>query len=480
MADASPGQRPNVIFILSDDQGPWAAGCYGNPEIRTPHLDRLAADGVRFDRFFCASPVCSPARASLLTGRIPSQHGIHQWLHHENVGPQAIRLLDSEVAYTDILAAHGYTCGLSGKWHLGDSLTPQHGFGFWYAHQQGGGPYYHAPMIRDGQSYDEPSYVTDVITDEALGFLDRHHREPFYLSVHYTAPHSPWDRGNHPADLVDSYADCPFATCPQEPKHPWAISLTDHCLGNREMLQGYFAAVTALDANVGRILDRVAALGLRESTLIIFAGDNGFSCGHHGFWGKGNGTHPRNMYENSVRVPFIWSGPVGSAAGGAEWGRGPVRPTGGRDTRPEGAPYVPHPDPPAGAVRTDLVSAYDFLPTLLDFLGLPLPKGRNLPGHSFLPLLLGQPGAEREHVVVHDEYGPVRMLRTVQWKYVHRYETGPPELYDLLNDPEERENLAELPSQAPRVRELRGEVEEWFSRYAEPEHDGRREHDVRE
>jgi arylsulfatase A-like enzyme len=120
------------------------------------------------------------------------------------------------------------------------------------------------------------------------------------------------------------------------------------------------------------------------------------------------------------------------------------------------------------------------MPTLLDYLDLPLPGGCNLPGRSFLPLLRGEEAAEREHVVVHDEYGPVRMIRTTEWKYVHRYEVGPPELYDLVNDPDERENLAAEPTQAARVRELRGEMEEWFARHTVPEHDGLREHDVRE
>src|SRR5690606_30546131 len=131
--------RSNIIVILSDDQGPWALGCAGNHEIRTPTLDRLAGEGTRFDRFFCASPVCSPARASLLTGQIPSQHGVHDWLAAGNMpadprGP--IRYLDGKPAYTDVLVANGYSCGLSGKWHLGDSLAPQHGFSHWYAHQR--------------------------------------------------------------------------------------------------------------------------------------------------------------------------------------------------------------------------------------------------------------------------------------------------------------------------------------------------------
>jgi len=435
-----PDDRPNVVFILSDDQGPWAAGCCGNPEIRTPSIDRIAAAGTFYRNFFVATPVCSPSRATFLTGRIPSQHGIHEWISKGNCAPDSIEYIRDEVAYTDALAAHGYTCGISGKWHMGASEKPQHGFTFWYVHQKGGGDYNAAPVVRDGQLIIEEGYITDVITDEALKFLDAHARERFYLSVHYTAPHSPWT--GHPQDIVDSYDDCPFESCPQEERHPWAGGLTDNCLGNREMLKGYFGAVTAMDNNVGRILDRLEALGLRENTLVVFTSDNGFSCGHHGFWGKGNGTNPRNMYENSIKVPFAVSHP------------GHI---------------------PAGRVEEAMVSAYDFLPTLLDYLGLPIPEGQNLPGRSVAPLWRGESMAGNEIIVVYDEYGPVRMIRTKEWKYVHRYPDGPNELYDLINDPDERQNLADAPTQAARVRELRGEMEAWFARYVIPEKDGLKE-----
>jgi len=297
-------------------------------------------------------------------------------------------------------------------------------------------------MVRNGQLVNEPGYITDVITDEALMLIDRYADEgiPFYLSVHYTAPHSPWT--DHPQDIVDSYDDCPFESCPQEPRHPWAIELTDKCLGNREMLKGYFAAVTAMDINVGRILDKLEERGLRENTLVIFMSDNGFSCGHHGFWGKGNGTNPRNMYENSIKVPAIFSHP---------------------GTIPE------------GRVEDALVSAYDFMPTLLEYLGLPVPEHRDLPGRSFLPLLRGEKMEERENVVIFDEYGPVRMVRTKEWKYVYRHAYGPHELYDLVNDPDERRNLADDPGYADKIRELKAMMDEWFARYVNPHRDGLRQ-----
>lgn len=447
--------RPNVVFILTDDQGIWAAGCYGNPEIRTPNIDRLAAAGVRFENFFCTSPVCSPSRATFLTGRIPSQHGVHDWIRDGNVPPDeemlsepmretfpALPYLEGQVSYTDIMAQRGYTCGISGKWHLGDSLHPQHRFEHWFVHQRGGGPYNNAPMVREGRLVNEPGYVTNVITEDALGFLEAHAHtdKPFYLSVHYTAPHSPWI-GEHPQDIVDSYDDCPFKSCPQEAKHPWATSLSDRCLGNREALKGYFAAVTAMDMDVGRILNRIEELGLREDTLVIFTSDNGYSCGHHGFWGKGNGTFPLNMYENSIKVPLIM-GHTGHI--------------------------------PEGKSISALVSGYDFMPTLLEYVGVPLPVRQNLPGQSILHLLSGGPETDRESVVVYDEYGPTRMIRTTDWKYVHRHPYGPHELYDLANDPDERQNLIDEPAQRQRIKKMRQRLADWFAQYVDSAMDGAR------
>ena len=432
--------KKNVVLILTDDHGFWAVGCYGNPEIRTPNLDRLARTGTRFENFFVATPVCSPSRATILTGRLPSQHGIHAHIRGGNFGPDAIRYLEGEVAYTDIMARHGWTCGLSGKWHLGDSQVPQHGFTDWFVHTQGGSPYHDAPMVRHGQLVSEPRYLTEAITGQGLEWLDRYAAGgfPFYLSLHYTAPHHPWIE-EHPQDIVDSYDDCPFDSCPQEPRHPWATGYTDENLGNHEALKGYFASVTAMDQDVGRVLDRLEALGLREGTLVVFLSDNGFSCGQHGFWGKGNGTTPRNMYERSIRVPAIFSHP------------GQVS---------------------EGRVEQAMVSAYDFMPTLLEYLDLPVPKDRNLPGNSFLSALKGEPFQGRGNVVIFDEYGPVRMVRTREWKYVYRHAHGPHELYNLAEDPDERINLSEETSQRERIAGLQKTMDEWFARYVDPRRDG--------
>ncbi|SVC17546.1 uncharacterized protein METZ01_LOCUS270400, partial [marine metagenome] len=196
---------PNIVFILTDDQGAWANGCYGNKEIRTPNIDRLAADGLRFENFFCSTPVCSPSRATFLTGKIASQTGIHDWIREGNIGQHATSYLDDQITYTDVLAEHGWTCGISGKWHLGNSQLPQHGFSHWFVHERGGGPYFNAPMIRDDELIRVPGYITTRITDDAIDFIDTcvDNKAPFYTSIHYTAPHKPWV--GHPAEIVASY-----------------------------------------------------------------------------------------------------------------------------------------------------------------------------------------------------------------------------------------------------------------------------------
>lgn len=448
-------ERPvNVLVILSDDQGPWALGCAGNQEIITPNLDQLAASGTRFSRFFCTSPVCSPARASLLTGMVPSQHGVHDWVRGGNSGPHAIGYLDGITTYSEILSRHGYSCALSGKWHLGDSLRPQAGFEHWFVQEHGSGHlrYYNLPMARDGAVAPAPGYITSVITDDAVETLDclAASGSPWYLSVHYTAPHSPW-LNEHPAEIAALYSDCHFFSCPDEPPHPWLETSgmpSSARFERRENLRGYFAAVTAMDREVGRIFDALDRHGLREQTLVWFLSDNGFNCGHHGIWGKGNGTFPANMFDSSVCVPAIVSRP------------GHV---------------------PAGAVCDELISGYDFAPTLLEYLGIDAGElGGGRPGHSQVHLLGAEPGSNRESVVVFDEYGPVRMIRTRQWKYVHRYPYGPHELYDMEEDPDERVNLAEpKESESRRVvgvlAEMRSELEKWFGEYVVPGLDGARQ-----
>ena len=433
--------RPNVIVVLTDDQGYWAMGCAGNPEVRTPNLDRLAATGTRFENFFCVTPVCSAARAALLTGRIASQNGVHDWI----AGGKDIEFLEGQPGYTDVLARNGYVCGLSGKWHLGDASFPQKGFTFWRPRAGGG---YTEPAFydEDGAVHRPGGYLTDAITDNALDFLDARLGDdrPFYLSVHHIAPHSPWRREHHPAEYFEPYYDhCPLESAPREPKHPDDAGITDFFDSperRREKLSGYYAAITAMDANLGRILGWLRRHGLTGNTVVFFTSDNGMNMGHHGVCGKGNGTLPVNLFDTSVKVPGIISRPG----------------------------HIPE-----GRLCDGLYSHYDFHPTLLDYLGLEDPEAEALPGTSFAHLLRGEEEREQGQVVVFDEYGPVRMVRTHEWKYIRRYrEDRPDELYHLTQDPGETENLIEAREQADRVEKMRKKLGNWFERYVDPTFDG--------
>ncbi len=443
MASRDP-RRPNVLFVLSDDQGAWAMGCAGNAEIRTPTLDAIAASGMRFTDCFCTSPVCSPARASLMTGEIPSQHGVHDWIRAGNVGDARIDYLAGRTLLTERFAAAGYRCALIGKWHLGASDVPRPGFVRWFAHQSGMSVYFGAPMCDEDRLCNPPGYLTEVLTREAAGFLDAEARraEPFFLCLNYTAPHYPWIDA-HPQAYTDLYRDCAFASCPDEPPHPWSATgnpATDEGRARRrESLTGYYAAMTAMDDGIGATLAMLDRHGLRESTLVVFMSDNGMNCGHHGIWGKGNGTRPQNMYDTSVKVPCLFSQPGRIAAGG---------------------------------VSDAMISGYDFYPTLLEYAGLDAPHDPRKPGRSFAPILAGARASAECDIVVYDEYGPTRMVRTRNWKYVHRYPQGPHELYDLAHDPGERVNRVDDTAVADTVARLRGRLEAWFARYVAPSQDG--------
>lgn len=457
-------EKPNIVYIMADDQGAWAMNCSGTPELYTPNLNRIADQGVRFTQFYCASPVCSPARASLLTGRMPSAHGVLDWLRSGNVDADrfavqgnenpyggyvderaAIGYLDGFTAYTDVLKNGGYTCALAGKWHLGDSIRPQHGFDKWYTIGKGGCFYYHPDIVEDGGIHVEHgSYVTELFTDRALAFLDELEAEdnPFYLAVHYTAPHSPWGAEHHPKKWIEYYENCAFESIPDIPDHP--DLLTGPVYGTKkrkENLRGYFAAVSAMDEQIGRILDALEEKGLAENTIVIFTADNGMSMGHHGVWGKGNGTFPMNMYDSAIQVPFLIRWPQ----------------------KLEG-----------GTVCEEAVSACDLYPTLLEIAGLEEKSPKGLPGRNFLPLLAGAHKG-REETTIYGEYGPVRMIRTAEWKYVHRYPYGQHELFHLSEDPQENRNLYGQQEYEEIIRKLKEQMERWFLTYTDPQLDGTKE-----
>lgn len=434
--------KPNIVFILSDDLGPWAMGCAGNKYIQTPNIDKLAETGMMFDNSYCVSPVCSPARATILTGKMPSQHGVQDWIRTGHYGENALDYIKGHLTLPEVLKEHGYECAISGKWHLGDvhsvkSRFPDHA----YIHLKGADHYYNAPMVRDGEIVHEPEYVTDCIADDAVEYLGRVSKKdtPFYLSVHFTAPHSPWI-DEHPEELTNLYKDCNFDDIPQVPLREDTIYRYEN-EDARQARIGYYAAATGMDRGIGRIVDQIDALGLRENTMIVFCSDNGFNCGHHGFWGKGNGTRRMNMFDTSIKVPLIVN-------------------------YPRVIPQV--------SKSSAMVSQYDYLPTLLAFAGIESPyQNGEVPGKSFLPVLKGEATEAHDTLVVYDEYGPVRMVRTKDWKYVHRYdEVDKSELYHMTEDASEENNLYGTPGAEKKVEEMRSALVGWFAKYTDPMNDG--------
>jgi len=435
-ACAPQERRPtNLVFILTDDQAPDTLGVYGNPEIQTPNLDRLARSGARLTQAFCTTPVCSPSRATLLTGQIPSQHGIHDWIRDESEGEDAYQFLADQPTFTEILAHHGYRVGLSGKWHMGDCATPQEGFDYWFAMPGGGSRYQDPEFYQQGEKVEFEGYTTDVITDAALRFIDEAHVQPFCAFVSYNAPHTPYE--GTPEKYLAMYRDSDFETFADEPlNEPIAHNLSKRNVGNRESKIHYYAMITAIDDNVGRILDKLEELNLTESTLVVFLSDHGFLLEQHGLWGKGNTSWPYNCYDESLRVPAVFAHPGGI---------------------------------PAGTVIDEPTSFYDFAPTVLDYLDMPsfddalppLRTEKRLPGRSYAPFLRGEtvPGWPED---VYGEYQYCRFVREPGWKLIRRTEGFPSELYNLEEDPGERVNLYDDPAHEGERKRLEAKLDHWF------------------
>src|SRR5262245_32281308 len=193
LRETSAADRPpNLVFILTDNQGAWTLGCYGNKDIRTPNIDRLATEGTRFTRALSCNPVCSPTRATFLTGLIPSQHGVHSFLDPKfMMGPEAYNTLAEFTSLGEVLRDAGYVCGLSGKWHLGANLTPNEGFTFWSTKPDGSTrEFYDQEVIEDGKVRIEAGYTTDLWTRRGIEFIEKNKDRPFFLFLAYNGPYA--------------------------------------------------------------------------------------------------------------------------------------------------------------------------------------------------------------------------------------------------------------------------------------------------
>lgn len=441
-------QPPNILLFLTDDHAHWAMGCAGNSELRTPTFDYLAQHGVPFANAFTPTPVCSPARACLLTGQLASQHGIHDYLASGDPEVNNINWLADETTLAQLFQAAGYQTGQFGKWHLGQDEHPAAGYDEWFTLGRDY-PIPHEGPFRygvNGRLQTLPGRLSHNITERAVDFLrECDATRPFFMTVGYYATHSPWE--GQAERLVASYRNSTFADVPLDETYPFGVqnpeSTNETRHNPREALAQYYAAVTEIDTAVGRLIDELESSGQLQNTIIIYTSDHGLNTGHHGIWGKGNGTRPLNMVEESIRVPLVWYD-----------GRSPQE----QPLRPE---FVDH---------------LDTFQTILDVAGID-PPDKNYVGRSFQRLLRNDSFPEWR-AVQFGEYGNVRMIRTSRHKLVYRYPDGPHELFDLAADPREMNNVIDRGDLQPIVQAFVGRLEGFFTRYEDPAKSGLRVQDL--
>lgn len=436
--------RPNVIFILTDDQRWDQLGCEGHPFLKTPHLDRLAAEGARFANMFVTTSLCSPSRASFLSGLYAHSHGV---VNNFTDYPEDLP------SFPRSLQAAGYETAYIGKWHMGEQSDEKRpGFDYWVTHK-GQGKYYDTEFNVNGRRTVKKGYYTHRVTDMAIDWLRQDRDKPFLLILGHKAPHTPFtpeEKYRHIYDDIPiKYPDTAFAL---EGKPDWVKQRIDTWHGIYGPLYGfrkefpdrspesvkhfadfvrsYTASIKSVDDSVGRIYSELERAGQLDNTMIVFAGDNGMFLGEHGM------TDKRTMHEPSIRVPLLMRYP--------------------RLVRP-------------GTVVEQMVLNIDVAPSILDICSAPpLPK---VHGMSFKPLLKGQARDWRRSWYYEYNYEKqfpytpnVRGVRTDEWKYVHypHGDGGPDrhkaELYNLKQDPGETKNLIDDPAYTAKVVELQREL----------------------
>jgi uncharacterized sulfatase len=432
-------ERPNILFIMTDDQAPWAIGAYDGPtHASTPHLNRLCSEGTYLPNTFVVTPVCSPSRASLAISRYGTEVGITDWLN-PRVEPE--RGLDpATTTWYEVVQSAGYHTGLVGKWHLGllDQFHPtKTGFDYFMGHRGGGWSPDNPTLEKDGKDQKFTGLTTDILTDHAIGFLeDRPAEKPFLLVLHYRAPHARW-LPVAPEDWE------PFADLKPTLPHPDYPQLD---VGRVErMTREYLASVKGVDRNVGRLLQKLDALELSDNTVVVFTSDHGYNMGHNGIWHKGNGhwvlkkealppatdNVPRgqrpNMYDNSLKVPTA-----------IRW------------------PGVTKP----GTTITSSVTQLDWFPTMVAIAQGKTPQDKIVRGRNLSALLQGQQQDWDNDVfttysTLHQSTTHMRCFRTPQWKLIRDFlNPERDELFDLQNDPEETTNVINNPANQAIIAQL--------------------------
>jgi arylsulfatase A-like enzyme len=441
VASLAPARPPNVVFILTDNQGAWTLGCYGNPDIRTPHIDRIAAEGVRFTRALSSNPVCSPTRATFLTGLMPSQHGVHSFLDPKYMmGSEAYNTLAEFTSIGEVLRDAGYVCGLSGKWHLGANLTPSEGFSYWITKPDGGTrEFYDQEVIEDGRVRTEVGYTTELWTRKGIAFMERNRDRPFFLFLAYNGPYALGNLMRNPPRNrhAEYYKGRHFSSFPVDAMHPWQHA-NRHFHNTQNGMERVAAETSGVDDGVGEIMAAIRRLGLDENTLVVYTADQGWMGGQNGMWGMGDHFRPTGAHDLMKQIPMIFRHP------------GKI---------------------PAGRTDDRIVSNYDFMPTVLSHLGLGdrMPRSPKSPGRDFSAALRGQE-LPWENVMYY-EMETTRSIRTDDWKYVARFPNGPYELYDMKMDPHERFNAFGQPG-TERVRaEHARRLDLFFATYSDPKFD---------
>jgi N-acetylglucosamine-6-sulfatase len=432
----------NIVFILADDHRHDALSFMGHPYLETPHLDRLARGGVHCRNAFVTTSLCSPSRASILTGLFAHRHGVV-----DNYNPVRADL----VFFPQYLQRAGYETAFIGKWHMGETDAPQRGFDHWAAFK-GQGSYWPdgrgttrvVPQTSqegfnvNGRRVPQRGYITDELTDYALNWLEaRRSKKPFFLYVSHKAVHSDFvaaDRhlGRYAnktfplpltfADTPANYADKPMWLRNQRnSRHGVDFAYNLPAFDLQAYHRRYCETLLAVDDGVGRLLESLEKRKLLDSTLVVYMGDNGFQFGEHGLIDK------RTAYEASVRVPLLLHCPQLFRA---------------------------------GTVVTQMVANIDVAPTLLEAAALKPPA--HFDGRSFLPLARGQSAPWRDALLYeyywernYPQTPTTHAVRTDRWKYIRYHGVWDvDELYDLAADPQETRNLIHAPEQQARVKEL--------------------------
>jgi arylsulfatase A-like enzyme len=437
----------NIIFIMADDHAASAVSAYGGflaDIAKTPNIDRLTKEGQRFDNCFCTNSICTPSRATILTGKYGHKNGCPN-LDAEFDGTQQ--------TFPKLLQKAGYYTVVVGKWHLHSEPT---GFDY-YNVLPGQGDYFDPNLKEKGRPWKDgfeggeiyPGYITDVLTDIALDFLKRRPKDkPFCLLLHHKAPHDMWEYDHKHAHLYEN-VDIPkpstlfdnYKSRSKAITHDKFFKIgmgdltydeqTGHLKGKRRkeaqyqiFIKSFLRCVASIDENVGRVLDYLDESGLFENTMVIYTSDQGAFLGEHGLWDK------RWMYEESIRMPFLVRYPQ------------KIKP---------------------GSVNSDIILNVDFAETFLDYAGVPIPQ--DMQGASIKPLLEGKPARHwRKSMYYHysDEGGitPHYGVRTKRYKLIYYYGLAIPEweLFDLNKDPMEMKNVYNNSAYVGVVKKLKTEL----------------------